>query len=1075
MPLSSIVTKIRVPSRSLEVLHRERLVDFLHENIDRRLIIVSAPAGYGKTTLLVDFAHETDLKVCWYTLDPTDRDPHVFLEHLLASLAHRFPDFGEETRRVLDAGASLSEGGTEVVGTLVNEMVAEIPEWFVLVLDDFHRVEDAPDVTALLTTFLNYQPEHCHLFIASRTVPNALPFISLAARGEVVGLGQDVLRFTPREVQALFRRHRSIQLSRQEAEGLARESEGWITGILLTSHALQRGTDIWARARASGRPIYDYLAGEVLDRQDQDLQEFLLTSSTLEEMSPDLCEQALGLTEAEKWLRQLERRNLFAVRLAEEEETFRYHALFREFLQTRLEQKSVGVFRDLHRRAAAWFEGQDEVARAAGHYLAMGEPSEAARVIDQAAQDLLRAGHLKTLIGWAERVPANVLRSAPRLALSAAKAASRTGRLEPAMEWLDMAEAVFRERGGIDLLAMAVAAQALIRHNQGRYEDSIQLAEEAISLTSADQARFRRAAVEARRVQGICLMRLAQYDEAQRRFQTALEENRGTGDVHREVLIRQGLAWCLHSQGRLEEAVQLQRKVVNMCRRLGSPGYLAGALNDLAYNLYHLGEYTEALESLREALETARRVGHRYKEAFALVSLGEVLRDLGDPETAAEDLTQGLEIARELDNAYLSAYGREALGLAHLRLEDGQRALELTREAVNLAEQQGAEEQVGRYQATLGLIQVEVGDVGEGLQSLRGACALLKRTGAEREIARARLFLAHALHRSEKEKGALRVLGRALGSYLSAGLEHRLLVEGEPALLLLEKAAAEQEPVGRQLSEVLGEVDNLQTMASRALREWEAPATAAPPSFRAYGFGIGRVERDGAPIPSSDWPTTTARHLFFYLLSHASCTREQIGVDLWPDLRPSRLSGTFHNTKYRLQQALGVNPVVYEEGLYSLCADLDVWYDVLEFERLLERARRSPQVKAARYMRKAIALYTGAFLEECYAEWCIAQREALRRRYLEAVGELGDWLLSRRRLDEVIPLLRQGLEVDNLREDFHRRLMRAYVLDGRPEEAIAQYRRCVRILRRELDVEPEPRTQQLANAIREGRFPLPED
>jgi LuxR family maltose regulon positive regulatory protein len=1071
MPTFPIVTKIVVPPRSSDVLHRERLLDFIHENIDRKLILVSAPAGYGKTTLLVEFTHETDLAVCWYTLDSTDRDPRVFVEHLLASLEHRFPGFGQQTRPVLEAGAPLSSGAIEAVGTLVNEMVERIPGWFVLVLDDFQQIENAPDSAGIMTTLLTYQPEHCHIIMASRTVPGTLPFISLAARGEVAGLGHDDLRFTVEEIRELFQQQQQVQMSLQEAERLASESEGWITAIVLTSHTPGRGMlDIWAQARASGEPLYDYLAGEVLNRQDPELRAFLLTSSTLEEMNPRSCSEALGLRGAEDWLSQLERRNLFVVRLGQERDHFRYHALFREFLQTQLARQAPARFADLHRQAAVWFEKEGQAEKAAEHYLTAGESAEAARVMDQAAQPLLRAGRLETVINWAERLPGEVLRSQPRLALAAAGAASRAGRSERVMEWLDLAEATLRERGDSDLLALGLAAQALVRHNQGRYIEGIRLAQEALSLIPLARAEGSEAAAEAHRVQGICLMRLGQFDDARQHLQIALEGSRRVGDVHREVLTQAGLAACLHSQGQFEEAIQAQRAVVATCRRLGSPGYLAEALNDLACNLYLLGHYGEALAALGEALETAQRVGHQSVEAFVLVSRGEILRDLGDTEGAIRDLTRGLEIAGDLGHTFLAAYGREALALSYLRLGDTEGALDLAQEAVSLGERQGAGGQSGRYLATLGVIQSEAGEVQQGAQTLEEGLALLMESGTEQDIARAQLLLARVLHQAGQSETAFEMLDRALAPYLDAGHGHRLYVEGHFATPLLEDAAA-QGIGGRDLAAVLQKVGHFRAAARRALRQQEAMRPPSPPSLRVYGLGVGRTEKDSVPVPPSEWRTATARYLLFYLLSHPPRTREQIGADLWPDLRPTRLAGTFHNTKYRMQRALGMRPVQYEEGLYSISGELDIWYDVAEFERLLDRARRVPPPKAARCMRQAIALYRGDFLEDCYAEWCVARREALRRQYLEAVGKLADWLLRRHRPDEAIPLLREGLKTDTLREDFHRQLMRAHALNGQSEEAIAQYRRCTRTLKRELGVEPEAETAELARAIRKGLFP----
>jgi len=1066
MALSPVITKTLVPPRSADVLRRERLLDFLHEYIDRKLIFISAPAGYGKTTLLTDFAHDTDLTVCWYRLDTADRDLQVFVEGLLASLSSHYPAFGEQTRRALEAGLSLGGDMSSVAGTLVNEMVTTIPEWFVLILDDFHYVEDAIEVTRFLSALLAYQPEHCHLIIASRTVPGTLPFISLAARGEVVGLGQDDLRFTPEEVKALFRQNPDLQLAPEEIERLARESEGWITGIILASHTLRRTGDPWTQARASGQPLYEYLAGEVLRDLDPPLRAFLLASSTLEEMTPTLCRDVLGLEDAEAHLEELERRNLFVEPIGEGEDGFRYHSLFREFLQSRLGRDDPETYRRLHQRAAAWFEEGGQPDRAAAHYLRIGEPEQAARVMDAAAEALLRAGRLHTLIEWAERLPEAVLRAHPRLALSAGKAASRVGEQAQTIRWLDMASAAFRSRGERHLLGMTLAAQALVAFNQGTYMTGIRLADDALQvLPEADSE----VAVEALRIQGLCLTRMGRLEEAEQRLREALERCQGLGTPHREILIRAGLAACLHSQGRLNEAVQMLHAIAAAARQLGSPGYLAEVLNDLAYNLYLVGDLTGALQALQEALEIARQVGHRYVEAFVRVSLGEVLRDLGDPKTAVDYLEQGLAIAEELENAFLAAYGREAVALTALQLGDPQQALERAQEAVDLAARQEAQVQAARHRATLGLVQAVAGDASRGLATLKEACASLEQAGATVEASRARLFQAYALQQAGQETAAREALTEALAAYRSTGNENRVPIDGQPIWSFLKEAAGEAKDT--YLAAALEVVGDFRSRARLALRRWAEQTARRPVSLRAYGFGPGRVERDGAPVPASEWATATARHLFFYLLSHPPRTREQIGADLWPDLRPSRLPGTFHNTKYRMQQALGINPVAYKEGLYAIREDLDIWYDVAEFERLLERARRSPTPKRMHYIRQALALYQGDFLVDCYADWCAARREDLQRQFLEAVGELADWWVDRGRLDDAIAILRRGLEMDSLREDFHRGLMKAYALKGRTGEAIAQYLRCVAILREELSVEPAPETKELFHAIREGRFP----
>lgn len=1066
MSSPSILTHYSIPPVSTDLLRRERLTDFLHEQIARRLIVVAAPAGYGKTSLLADFARDTDLAVCWYSLAPSDGDPSVFLEHLLTSLASRFPGFGEKTREVLAAVSPYSDP-LAVAGALVNEMVSAIPEWFVLVFDDFHHVEESPPIARLLSSLLAHQPEHCHLILSSRTVPQSLPLASLVTRGAAVTLGPEALRFTAREVEALFCRS-GRRISPQEAERLTNDTEGWITAIRLTG-------DLWRQAWSGPLQeplpaglLYDYLASEVLEHQEAELQQFLLSSSTLTELTAETCQQALGLEEAAHWLREAERHNLFITRTEGGEDRWRYHVLFREFLQARLREVSPETFSRLHRQAAAWFAVQGLPERAVEHYLTAGAVAEAAQTMDRVAPELLRVGHLQTLVNWTERLPEETLQTVPSLLLCAAKAASRIGCLEQTERWLEMAKGVFRTEGDGGALGMALSAQALVRLNQGRYAESLRLTEEALSLISSNGEETTEAAIESHRVQAACLMHLGRFVEAHQRFQEALERSQAAGVLDRELLIREGLAWCLHCQGQLEEAIPLYDTVIAACRRLGRSAQLSGVLNDLAYNLYLLGQYDAALQAVRQSVEVARSIGHRYMEAVARVSLGEMVRDLGDPLAAIAHIEGGLEIAEQLDVAFLRICAREALAVASLCLGDSRRAVALSRAAVELADGQKAETMAGRCRATLGLAQVENGAIGEGLLNLEKACASLGQSEAAPELARARLFLAASLWRIGEQERAAALLEQVFSAY-SGGGEHRLLVEGRPVLSSLREMVAHG--VGENgWAVLLIEGEDAWARALEAFRQREKPPTPLP-LLRAYGFGVGRVERDGEMIPQARWRTAVARHLFFYALSHPPRSREQIGADMWPDLASSRLSGTFHNTRYRMQQALGVNPMSYQDGLYTLREDLEVWYDVREFERLLDRAAGQPACRAIRDLRRAVALYRGDFLEDCYADWCVIRREALRARFLDALGRLVDILLERGQTDEVVGLLGRGLEVDPFHEGFHRRMMRAYALAGRADAAVAHYRHFARFLWKELGIEPEPETRALLAAIREGTFP----
>ena len=420
MTRTTLMTKFLLPRRREDLLTRQRLLDQLYDMIDYKVVMISAPAGYGKTSLLVDFAADLEHPVCWYALDAGDRAPRVFLEHLVLSVQRRFPQFGEQTLRALDAASDLRDGAPGVVKVMVNEIVETIPRWFVLVLDDYHTLGEggsgdtgsrdvasegatsegvAGEIGAILSNFLVYQSDQCLTFITSRVVPDLPLIIRLVARGGVGGLGQAELRFRPSEVQDLFAQNYGVTLNEDEAQDLVEQSEGWITGLLLTATSRWREeVTRLMQARDARQPINEYLAQEVFEHQDPAMQQFLLDSATLQAMNTHLLEEVLGLEDCEEMLERAETHNLFVSKL--ETGWYRYHRLFAEYLQKRFREEQPARWRTLHLREAAWFEAQDSLERAVDHYLEAGEQMEAARLMSVQAHQLFVDGRWATLMDW---------------------------------------------------------------------------------------------------------------------------------------------------------------------------------------------------------------------------------------------------------------------------------------------------------------------------------------------------------------------------------------------------------------------------------------------------------------------------------------------------------------------------------------------------------------------------------------------------------------------------------------------------------------------------------------------------
>ncbi|HZY42926.1 MAG TPA: hypothetical protein VFF59_13110, partial [Anaerolineae bacterium] len=260
MSVSIIPTKITIPKRPGGVIRRPRLIDYLHENLERKLMLITAPAGYGKTTLLIDFASDVDMPVCWYTLDEGDRDPAIFLAHLVASIRRTFRNFGQRVGPLIEHEVPAT---STVAAALVADVIADVPEYFVLVLDDWHLVSDEAPIRDLIDHLLRYLPEHAHLIVAGRTLLRG-PLVRLAAQGAVAGIGATDLRFNADEVREVLASRFNLSITPEQAARFANEAEGWITAILLSSNSVWQ--DVLGRlsqVRDSASTVYDYLASEV--------------------------------------------------------------------------------------------------------------------------------------------------------------------------------------------------------------------------------------------------------------------------------------------------------------------------------------------------------------------------------------------------------------------------------------------------------------------------------------------------------------------------------------------------------------------------------------------------------------------------------------------------------------------------------------------------------------------------------------------------------------------------------------------------------------------------------------------
>mgnify|MGYP000952190471 CR=1 FL=1 len=443
-------TKSFLPRLRPGLVARPQLVAMLDAAATSPLTLVSAPAGFGKTTLVAAWVQQQPLPAGWLSLDAGDNDPNRFLAYLIAALQSAAPEAGRELGAALAGGQAPPIEAAVIM--LINDL-AQLAQDILLVLDDFHVI-DEPRIEGALATLVAHQPPQLHLLIASREDP-PLPLARMRAQGHLVELRAQELRFSPDEAAAFLNQGMGLALSPQQAADLDARIEGWIAGLQLAGLSLQKSSNagaLIAGLTSSHHFILTYLTEEVLRQQPPAVQEFLLQTSILQRLTGPLCDAVRAQTGSTELLDGLYAANVFVVPLDGEHTWFRYHHLFRDLLQGQLQRTQAELIPTLHRRASAWYARHGEPAAAIDHALAVGaltgDYAGAVALLETHARPLVLGGYAQTVAGWLQQLPPEWQEAGPQANVAFAWSLLLRGQLDEIERYLRNAEAGLGGTGG---------------------------------------------------------------------------------------------------------------------------------------------------------------------------------------------------------------------------------------------------------------------------------------------------------------------------------------------------------------------------------------------------------------------------------------------------------------------------------------------------------------------------------------------------------------------------------------------------------------------------------------------------
>jgi len=610
--------------------------------LGHRLILVSAPAGFGKTTIVSEWIGQRDIQAAWLSLDENENDLIRFLIYFITALQQIDLTLGEDVISILD---SPQPPPVETALTALLNQITDLTGQTVLVLDDYHMIENRA-IHNGVTFFVENLPPQVHLLIVSRADP-PLPLARFRARGQITELRVADLRFTEEEISSFFKQVKGFDISLDHLRSLGTRTEGWIAGLQMAALSMRSKSNIDEFIRdfnGSHRFILDYLTEEVIQNQPDDLQQFILKTSILGRLCGSLCDVVTGQEESQETLEKLEITNLFLTPLDDERVWYRYHRLFADVIANRLQRIFPAQIPELHLLAAQWFRENNLFSEAIDHALAGNDYLLAAEIVENQSMNLLKVGSLTTLLNWLKKFSPEVIAMRPRLAVVLAWVYLLMGELENIEGYLTIAENNLTDLYNSNELRGQIAAiRAYAIARLGHLDQAVEQAQLALELLPENDFTVR--CVVTFVLGGIYYMR-QDFSNAIATMKKASQLGDQTGNIHVAVAALSSAADLLRNQSDLAEAEKTYYQALHLgTGHNGNPlPITAGIFSGLAE--LHLVQ--KDLTGAREFALTGLDLGEKWLNVDSLVSCSLTLAQIDQYEGNLEEAQGALERSKRL-------------------------------------------------------------------------------------------------------------------------------------------------------------------------------------------------------------------------------------------------------------------------------------------------------------------------------------------------------------------------------------------------------------------------------------------
>ncbi|UCG92621.1 MAG: winged helix-turn-helix domain-containing protein [candidate division WOR-3 bacterium] len=1069
MPKRKLIlqTKLEPPQIKGRILRRERLLNLIKDNLDKKLILICAAAGYGKTTLLAQLCGELETCYVFYDIDAKDNDIATFFGYLVAGVGKYSVRFGRRVRSII----SQTRDTEIVVGTFINEFVENIKDNFYIILDDYHHLQKNKEITRSLDYLLRHLPANLHVIISSRATP-PLNLSYYSAKQDLIVVEKDLLQFDVKEIQALLKNVYGLRIPQEDINRIAKHSEGWITGVqLIVQKICTTGVDKTAETIdeyiASGEEIFAFFASVVFEHQPKRIQEFLIKTSILENLNTEVCNFLLGMRRSREILSYLHAEHIF---VSEAGGNFYYHPLFQEFLTKRLRNYYPGkTIKQLHQKVGNYFLSMKDYPSAVHHFLLAESYATAAHVLNRYYSHWRNSGQFTHFISLTERFPKAVIEKYPHLMLKKARLLLNLGKTTVVLQLLKSIMRTLKKTKDYKGTTEALYLAGYVYLNLMELNKALRLMKQAYRLTdkkiSTQKVEILLGFANIYRI-------LSKYKRTETYLKEALYMVKKLKNMPLEIMVLRSLAdlnWAASNYKRAHEIYtdMLARFKDHITDFELAKIYGNAALIACAYD-------SRNLDIAMEFLSRAEDIAHQYNDQRTITSLlvvrGEFYVYQGDSNRAIESFEQALELNKRIHEKLLDHYTLIAMGDAYKKLGNLSAARATLKKLEPLLSEKGSPQPIIEYSLLKAKIETEDGNFAEGLKLFNDALKLSRKIAQPEQEMLVHYEMSKHFLNVEKRREVIHHLRKALTIAQRYNYNTTLITEARYDLKPIEFGLENNlypdylisilSEIGSEEAKILGNRMNIQR---------------GNYDFACRFFGPLEIKNVKDRIMKPNWRTSKTKTLFIMLSIHhpKGCTRDQLIDTFWPHkgIREAAHSLQVEISSLRklLKDMLNVDLhtkdlVLYKNQNYLLNPRLCIKTDVQEFEELMNEAavkELTDRSKSMQLYNQAVTLYRGDFCAGVANEWCEQRKLYYKEKILNTLKKLGQFHYEDNDCETALDFYQRAYRLDTYDESIHLGLMRCFAALKDRDGVQRQYQSLIKTLQKLGISTPSPEATHL--------------